>query len=56
MNDVRPLREDLGHKHVLDFGVGVGAGVGEDEEAIVAVCGVAKGGENGATRGDTGKD
>ena len=38
---LRPLREDLVHERVLDLRDGVGAGVADHDEAIVAICCVA---------------
>jgi hypothetical protein len=42
-DDLCPLRKDLVDERFLDFGIAVGAGVGEDEEAVVAVRPIANG-------------
>ena len=43
-------------KHVLNLRVAVGAGVADDDDAIVAICRIANGGEDNAACGDTGQD
>lgn len=48
--------EDVLDKEVVHVRVGVGAGVSKDDDPIVAVVCVAKGGEHHAARGDPGED
>jgi hypothetical protein len=43
-------------KDVVHVRVGVGGGVSEDDDPIVAVVRVAKGGEHDAAHGDPGED
>ncbi len=40
---VRPLGKDLMDEYVLNLPVAVGTGVADDDDAIVAICGVTNG-------------